>query len=479
MSRFVADVGETRSDDEMTIAQRLASFAAATTTVPDDVARSVRARFLDTIGVALGALPLDTSAAAIAHATTLGGAPHASIIGSSVKVPAPSAAFANGVLAHSLDYDDTHLPSILHPSATIIPTVLAAAELAGATGHETVVAAAVGIELCCRLGLAGYSQDVGSRYFERGQHATSICGAVAGAAAAAKLLGLDADGIAHAMGIAVSMGSGVIEANRAGGTVKRLHCGIAAQSAVTAAMLAQRGFTGPPTAFEGRFGFFQAWLDGQFDPTPLTEGLGDHWEVPGIFLKPYPCNHFTHTGIDAAIAARTAGIRPDAIASITLGVATQTVRTIGEPLDAKRAPESGYLAKFSGPYTVAAALFGGGGLGLGLDDFTDALAADPPRRALMRKVTVVADPECDGVYPNQFPAVLRIRTTAGREHIERVMTNRGGPDRPLSDDELRTKFRDCALRVLPADDANRVEEACDDLTDLGAVLAPTAHAKES
>ncbi|HEX9776353.1 MAG TPA: MmgE/PrpD family protein [Actinomycetota bacterium] len=445
---------------EPTLVQRLGSFAAQAA-VPDEVRASVRSRVLDVVGLCAAALPLETSAAVVEHTTALGGAAQAHAIGARDLLPAPHAAFVNGVLAHSLDYDDTHLPSILHPSASVVPATLAAAELAGASGARTVEAIAAGIEICVRLGMAGYDRETGnSLFFERGQHATSICGAVASAASAAAVLGLDAAGIAHAMGIAVSMGSGVIEGNRTGGTVKRLHCGIAAQSGVTAAMLAARGITGPPTALEGRFGFFSAWIDGRFDAGAIVDGLGQTWSVPGIFFKPYPCNHFTHAGIDAAIALREEGLRPEDVDRAMLGVAAPTVRTIGEPIEAKRAPETGYQAQFSGPYTVAAALAGGGGLGVGLDDFTDELARDPARRALMARIAVEADPWCDGIYPNQFPAVLRVRTIDGREIERRIEANRGGPGNPLSDEDLARKFTDNALRSMTPGQAERVRERC-------------------
>lgn len=460
---------------EPTLSQNLASFAASIR-VPADVRAAVHQHVLDTIGVALGALPLETSRAAIDHAVSQGGATQARALGVTTLLPAELAAFVNGVLAHSLDYDDTHLPSILHPSASVVPAAFAAAEYAKASGAALIDAIAAGLEICVRLGMAGYDAEAGtSLFFERGQHATSICGAVASAAAAAKLLGLDADGIAHAIGIAVSMGAGVIEGNRTGGTVKRLHCGIAARSGVSAAQLAARGFTGPPTALEGRFGFFQAWLDGRFDPAPLRDGLGVEWEIPRIFFKPYPCNHFTHAGIDAAMALRARGVRPEDIAAIELGVAGPTVRTIGEPIDAKRAPDTGYKAQFSGPYTVVAALFGGGGLGLGLDDFTDELARDPARRALMARVTVVADDTCDTIFPNQFPAVVRVRMNDGVELVERIDANRGGPDRPLRDDELAVKFRDNARRAIPDGVASEIAERVmrlDTLDNAGDALAP-------
>src|SRR6185437_9650361 len=121
-------------------------------------------------------------------------------------------------------------------------------------------------------------------------------------------------------------------ANRTGGTVKRMHCGWGAHAAVSAAQLVAQGFTGPPTVLEGRFGFFQAWLHGTFDPKAITDGLGEVWSVPGIFFKPYPANHFTHAGIDAALALRDQGVAIDEVDALTLGVAEPTVRTIGEPI---------------------------------------------------------------------------------------------------------------------------------------------------
>ncbi|MET8307880.1 MULTISPECIES: MmgE/PrpD family protein [unclassified Micromonospora] len=438
---------------EPTLARQLAEFAAGTgyDSLPAPVVDSVRKRILDILGLCVAAGPLPTSQAALAYVAEQGGRGQARVIGLAEAVPAPLAAFGNGVLAHSLDYDDTHLPSVLHPSAAVVPAALAAAELAGASGQDTVAAIAVGLEVCVRLGMAGYDLEAGnSVFFEHGQHATSICGALGGAAAAARLLGLDAAGILDSLGIAASMASGLIEANRTGGTVKRIHCGWSAHSAVSAALLARRGITGPPTVLEGRFGFFEAFLRGEYDATAISRGLGTQWAVPGIFFKPYPANHFTHAGIDAAGALRARGLDVDDIETITLGVPTAVIRTIGQPIEVKRAPETGYQAQFSGPYTVVAGLLGGGGLGVGLADFTDELARDPYRRALMAKVEVVADERCDAIFPNQFPAVLRIRTRQGTDWTEEILTNRGGPDRPLSDAELATKFRDNVTGRLPA-----------------------------
>ena len=453
--------------DDQTLAQAIGIFAANSTcaTIPGGVLDSVQKRVMDTLGICLAASTLSTSRMAREWACEQGGAPQAHAIGIRDPLPASLAAFVNGTLAHSLDYDDTHLPSVMHPSAPVIPAALAAAELTGATGAETLSAIAVGLEACVRLGMAGYDASrKGSTFFEHGQHATSICGALGAAVAAAKLLRLGPDQIAHSLAVAASMGSGLLEANRTGGTVKRIHCGWAAHAGVSAATLVQHGLTGPDAVLEGRFGFFQAWLHGVFDASAITDGLGSDWLVPGIFFKPYPANHFTHTAIDAAIELRSRGLTPQRVQSATLGVAAQIVRTIGEPLALKQAPPSGYAAQFSGPYAVAVGLFGGGGLGAGIDDYTDALAMDAERRELMAKVTVVADPRCDEIFPFQFPAILTVRTIDGEELRAEVLANRGGTQRPLSAGELERKFRDNAGLVADPAQVGRIEEALSSLS---------------
>ena len=451
------------------ILSRLGSLAS--NPVPEKVRAGISSRIIDIVGIAVRAGSLETSRAVVGFAADQGSADQATPIGGGQTMSAAEAAFVNGVLAHSLDYDDTHLPSILHPSASVVPASLAVAEWQGVPGAALIDAVAVGLEVTVRLGMGGYDRRARqSVYFERGQHATSICGAVGSAAAAARLLGADADGIAHAMGIACSMGSGIIEANRAGGTVKRLHCGWAARAGVTAAQLAARGITGPPTAVEGRFGLFQAFLGDQANFEAVTVDLGEQWEAENIFYKPYPANHFTHAGIDAAIALRSKGVAPDDIATATLEVPPPTVRTIGEPIEAKRNPESGYHAQFSGPYTVATGFLGGNGLGVGLSDFTDELACDPARRELMARINVVGDTRLMAIYPCQLPARLTVTTTSGRTLVEEKLANRGGPDQPLSDGELATKFADNTVGLVADSVASRIY---DDLSSLAAAPSVT------
>lgn len=434
-----------------TILERLARFAHETAfpRLPESVVRSVEQRMLDTIGVAIAASAQGTATGIAEIAADAGGSPETALIARTLRAPAAMAALYNGTLAHSLDFDDTHLPSVLHPSASIVPTALAIGEATASSGTEIIAATAVGIEVTVRAGMGGYLAKEGNIFFERGWHATSICGTLGAAATAAKLFGLDAAGIGHAIGIATSLGSGVIEANRTGGTVKRIHCGWAAHAGILAAQMARHGLTAPPTAFEGRFGFYRAFTGGRFEPEAVVGELGSRWEILATHFKPYPANHYTHAGIDAALAIRKRRptVADDAVA-IELGSSEPALRTIGEPRDDKIRPKSGYHAKFSGPFTVAAALLGGSGLGVHFDDFTDARARDPRYLGLAAKVKTFVDPACDAAFPNAFAGVLRVHLPDGSVLEERVMENRGGPRLPLSDADLRQKFAANTAGVL-------------------------------
>jgi len=440
----------------------LSGFAVATRTagLDDALIRDAKERVLDTLGNALAATNEEPAAIARSVVEEMGGVAQSSIIGTDRSAPAANAALVNGTLAHALDFDDTHLPSVLHPSSSVIPAALAVAQAVGATGRETLTAIAVGDEVTVRLGMASYDAEIrNSIFFENGLHATSIVGTLGSAVAAAMLYGLDEDQIQDAIGIAASMGAGLLEANRTGGSVKRVHCGWAAHSGVTAALFARNGLTGPPSVLEGRFGFFRAYSEGRFDESAIVDGLGDEWELPKIFYKPYPTNHFTHAGIDAALAMREKGIESTDIVAIELGVPEPVLRTIAEPADQKARPLTPYHAKFSGPFTVAAALVGGGGLGVYSNDFTESTLNDPERLRLSALVQCVADAESTEVFPLQFPAVLTVRLDDGSEIVERVMTNRGGPDRPLSRDELALKFRLNADQALSSEYVDGLETA--------------------
>lgn len=457
------------------VATRFAHFAAelSLATLPPEVRTDVPLRLLDILGICVRATELDTSHAASKYARTQSPAGSSTAVGVTAPLAASWAAFVNGVLAHSLDYDDTHLASVLHPSAPVVPAALAMAEHVGATGAELLVAVAAGLEVSVRLGMGGLdTEGRNSAFFEHGQHATSICGAIGSAVASAKLAGLDQCGIESAIGIAASMSSGILESNRNGGTVKRIHCGWAAHAGISAALLSQGGITAAPTSIEGRFGFFQAWLHHDVDQDVLTRDLGEFWHECDIVAKPYPANHFTHPIADTAMRLRRRGVDWREIEAVEIGVAEPVIRTIGEPIDVKRAPQNGYMAQFSAPYVFTAAIMGGGGLGLALEDFSDQLVHDPDRMALMQRVEVVADPDATESFPRRFAARVSVQLRDGSSVVESVDDTRGSRSHPLSYEEIRQKYCDNVDGLLTTTDADAVADAVGRLTHL-ADVAPT------
>ncbi|MFY9634161.1 MAG: MmgE/PrpD family protein [Cellulosimicrobium cellulans] len=447
-----------------TLSARLAAFvSAAVENLPERIRQDSLARVTDTLGISLAARDTEPAQVILDLVRSWGGAAQASVFGSPDKLPAPAAALANGTMAHALDFDDTHVPSILHPSASVVPAALAAAEESGADGATFLAAVAVGNEIAIRLGMAAHDDDLNNNvFFERGFHATSICGAIGSAAAAAAAYGLNEEQIRHAMGIACSMGAGLLEANRTGGTVKRVHCGWAAHSGVIAAQMSARGITAPDSVLEGRFGFFNAYTGIHPMSPRFLDGLGEDWELDNCFMKPYPTNVFTHTGIDAARALAAEGIRPEDIERVDLSVPMAVTRTIAEPRDAKISPKSPYHAQFSGPFTFAIAFHGGTGLGVYLDDFTQETLGSESIRRLAAAVHYVRDAECEAIYPRHFPTIARVTLSDGRKIERKVLTNLGTVDRPLTAEQVRLKF-DLNIRCVGAHNAALLSDRLDAL----------------
>lgn len=399
--------------------------------LPEAVRETCRRLLEDVIGLIIAARRTDYVGAALASA-----APGpCTAIGHAQRVAALDAALVNGVAAHGEDYDDTFEGGPVHTGAVVVPAVLAIAEQRKLDGHRVGKGLAVGAELMCRLSL------VAPQGMHRaGFHPTAVIGAPAAAAAVAAALDLPARQIVHALGIAGSLASGIIEYLADGSSTKRLHAGAAAQSGIRAALLAEAGFTGPATVFEGTHGFYRAFapsVEPDFDR--LLGTLGSEWIAPGIAFKPYACGTMTQPFIDCAIeAARALAARaapPERIASIVCKVGEGTVHRLWEPLELKRAPPNGYAGKFSTPYCIAVGLLDGRA---GLEQFTDARARDPRVRTLASRVGYVVDPANE--YPRKFTGHLRATLDDGsilefeQPHI------RGGVAAPLSDSELAAKF---------------------------------------
>jgi 2-methylcitrate dehydratase PrpD len=446
----------------ISVARRLARFTTQlfAEDIPDRVADRATVLALDTLGSCLASSTMDFGRAVIRTAERLGGTAESSIIGATRRVAMASAVLANATLAHGLDFDDTREGAIVHTGAVNVPTALAVAEAAGAPGRAALTALVAGVEVMCRIGLA-----VPGRFHARNFHPTALTGTFAATAVAGRLLGLDEDRLVHAFGIAGSQASGIIEYLADGSWTKRLHAGWAAHSGIVAALLAEAGFTGPETVFEGRQGFYRAFA-GELDEGRLEHllaTLGHEWELEQLTFKPYPCGSIAQPYMDCAQRLRTR-LAPSEIVSIVCRTSEGPVPRLWEPLAGKHRPANGYAAKFSLPYLIAVILVKGKA---GLAEFTDGAAADKAVLDVAAKVGYRIDPTID--YPKHFVGHVSVELRDGRRIEESRDHPRGGPDDPLTAAEIEAKFRGNASLALPADAVERAIAAVGALRAAGSV----------
>jgi 2-methylcitrate dehydratase PrpD len=445
---------QTRSSISATLASEIAALELAD--VPEHVRERAKLLILDTLGVQLAAVELESSRTVIGAMVDLGGAEEAGIVGSGRRVAAPNAALANGALVHALDFDDTHLPAQVHVSGGVLPAALAAAERRSCSGADLLAGFIAGAEVSVRVGMAAPG-----RFNDNGYHATGVCGAFGAAAAAARVMGLDAGRLAHALGLAGSQASGTMAfLDDPGSWVKRLHPGWAAHAGYYAAFLAGHGYTGPAGVFEAAYGgLYASHVRDGFDPGVLTAPLEDHWQTARIGLKPYPTGQFNIPFMDAARRlVDEEGIALEDIDRIVCHIAERAVATVCEPLDAKRRPETGYAGKFSLPYSVAAMLVRGRAT---LREFEDEAARDEAILRVSDKIEYVIDPDAD--FPRYYPAWVVVVLEDGRELERREPINLGHPENPLSAEQVLAKFRANAERLLDAATAGRLAELVLDL----------------
>ena len=362
------------------------------------------------------------------------------------------AVFANGVHAHSIELDDTHSASSLHPAVVTIPAALAVAELQGSSGEELLAAMVAGYEVACRLGRALDPQ----RAYAKGFHPTAVVGPFAAAAVTAKLLGLSADELTNAFGIAASQSAGRLEFFSDGAWTKRFHPGWASHSGYLAARLAQAGFTGPALAFEGRDGLLAGY--GAPDRAGLiTSGLGAPFELSETSVKPYACCRYNQGPIDLAIAlASEHDLGPADIASVRVGVVSQAIPIVVEPVERKVAPANDVDAQFSLPYAI--------GLGIvlrkaTLDEYAEPALSSPEVRAVAAKVVAEARPDFDERFPGLWPSEVEIETVDGRTLRMQTDFPKGDPQNRLSYPEMSAKFRSLASAALSEDELDAVERA--------------------
>jgi 2-methylcitrate dehydratase PrpD len=433
------------------VARRYARFVLGLTLedVPAPVVAKATLLALDIFGSCLASSRQDFGRAVSETAERLGGPQESTLIGSKTRVGAASAALANGTLAHGLDFDDTREDAIVHTGSVAVTTALAVGEALGASGRAVLEAIIAGVEVMCRVGLA-----VPGRFHARHYHPTALTGSFAAAAAAGKLYKLTEDQLVHAFGICGSQAGGIIEYLADGSWTKRLHPGWAAHAGVTAALLARSGFTGPETVFEGPHGFYAAFAGG-VEPAKLDGllgSLGRSWELEQLTFKPYPCGSIAHPYMDCALRLRERQrIALDQIAEIRCRTAEGPIPRLWEPLASKYRPPNGYAAKFSLPYLLAVILAKGRAT---LAEFTDEAVHDPIVLGVAAKVSYEVDPTID--YPRQFIGHVAIRLRDGRLLEERQDHSRGGPDHPMTREELEAKFRGNAALAVSDDQASRV-----------------------
>ena len=412
-----------------TIADFVAS-AAVNATARERAATALR----DTCGVMLAGA-VEPAARMVQSMAADEGTGHCQVVGTSLRTSPGLAAFANGVSAHSLDYDDMCFVSLAHPSCALVPAILAAGEVVHAKPTALLDAYVVGFEIECRLGNVMNPRH----YHQRGWHCTSSIGTVGAAAAAARVLGLDPHAVQHALGIAASSACGLKE--NIGTMVKPLHAGMAARNGVMAAQLAHRGFTSSPHAIDGPQGYLAAMDSERATLDIAVADLGIRWEIldTGVTVKLYPSCAATHPPLDALIdLKRREGFTADQIQAIDVEVDSMTPRLLIHPN-----PATGLEAKFSMPFCAAAAVVYPR---VGIDTFDVGQIRNGEVQKLMPRVTLRANEAFDQAAPlSQARVTVQLRD--GRVFSQASDGARGYPGR-LTDEELATKFAGCATRTM-------------------------------
>ncbi|MDB5810621.1 MAG: 2-methylcitrate dehydratase [Betaproteobacteria bacterium] len=420
--------------------------------IPEAVRQEAARALLNWAGCAVGSSRHETVECALAAIGEFAGGSQAGILGRRERLDILNAALINGISSHVLDYDDTHARAI-HPSAPVLPAILALAEWRQFSGEQLVHAFVLGVEAECRVGLSVFPE-----HYERGWHITGSAGVFGAAAAAGKLLGLNEQQMTWALGIAATQSSGL----RAmfGSMCKSLHPGHAAHNGLTAALLASKNFTSSERAIEAPRGWGNV-LSTKFDPAVITAPFGERYELMSNMYKPFACGLVVHATIDACIQLRNEhALQPVAIAKVEL-----TVCPIVMELTAITDPKTGLEGKFSIFHAAAAAIVFGAG---GEAEFSNTAVRDPRVVALRKLVTAAPDPEL-----RRIAARVTIRLTDGRVVSKRIDNALGTLARPMSDADLEAKCRALTDGIIDASQTNELIRLCWSvaaLPDAGAIV---------
>ncbi len=420
--------------------------------IPEDVRALSRRCFVDGTGLMVAGSTEKSGRILQSYFKEVGGEPEGRILGTEMTVPAQSAALANGVAGHSMDYDDTQLSShpdriyglLTHPTVPVLAASLAMAEALGSTGEELLAAFAIGFEVECKAAEAIYPD-----HYIRGFHSTGTIGAIGAAAACGKLQGLEEEQLRMCFGIACSESAG-LRANF-GTMTKPYHCGRAAENGVVAARLAAGGFTADPEIFDGQWGFFQI-MGGGADADYLIGKLGDPWSAidPGFSIKPYPCGSLAHPAMDAMRdLVIDNDIDPEKVSKVRIGTTSRVL----QPLRYSE-PQNELEAKFSLQFGIAVLLLE---RKAGIAQYRDEVVQRPDVVEAMKKIEPYQDENIEAQGYDRIRAKITIEMEDGSTHEALAEVSRGTPMRPMDRDELYEKFQECCSLVYEEEQIARAE----------------------
>lgn len=431
------------SAPETSLTARVASFITETraSRIPAEVMHLGKRSILDGLGLALAGNAAESGGIVRQYLKTLGCPTDrgCTVIGTGLKVPARFAAFANGIAIHADDYDDTQLAVardrvyglLTHPTAPVLPAVLALGELSNSSGLDVLTAYQVAVEAETKI-----SEAINPRHYDDGFHSTATIGAIAAAAGAARMLGLDVEQTRRALGIGASQSAGLRE--NFGTMTKPFHPGRSAESGVVAAEFAKLGWTATPIVLEAGRGFFEA-AGGGYDPAAIDGKLGNPWTFasPGVSIKPHPSGSLTHPGMGVMLdLIRKHDIRPAQVVKVKVG----TNRHMPNALIHHR-PKNELQAKFSMEFCMAILLLE---RKAGLAEFTDEVVNRPDVQKMIGRVEFGVHPEAEAAGYEKMTTIIDIELADGRKIGGRADFGKGSPANPISDEELAGKFRECA-----------------------------------
>ncbi|WP_114965052.1 MmgE/PrpD family protein [Alkalilacustris brevis] len=420
--------------------------------IPDPVRREGLRTFVNWVGCAVGGADHETTEAALRAFTPFSGPKTSSVLGRKDKLDPAHAALVNGITSHVLDYDDTHLKTILHPAGPVVSAILALAEMRPISGRDFLTALIAGVEAESRIANCVYPH-----HYDRGWHITGTAGVFGGAAAVGKMIGLNAQQMRWAFGIAASQASGLRE--QFGTMTKSFHPGIAARNGMMSALLAESGYDSSERAIEAPRGFAQVMSDKQ-DWDEIIEGLGTRWESATNSYKPFACGIVIHPTIDGCIQLREQlGDKVGQIAAVKLRTHPLVLELTG-----RKSPRTELEGKFSVYHCASVALLHGDGAPTA---FTDEIVNDAQVVALRSKIEAESNPNC-----HEAEVEIEVTLTDGstsRLHVERAI---GSAEVPLTDEQINTKFTKQSELVVGAAITGQLLEkswALESLADAGDV----------